>query len=166
MELSGVIAHMDCHSILGAGMLLNVLSLAIYTMNESVMTDWVADDALPKHKNVNKTYVLNQHTNVMQYVWNYISIPIIVHVLWTHWFEGIWISILSSSALANLWYGGIWKISDDEFGFSIERIFVDCSCSETRLCGVFYKLMRLKSKSHNLFPLLVQKIASFVQNRL
>jgi hypothetical protein len=51
---------------------------------------------------------------------------------------------LSSSALANLWYGGIWKIFDDEFGFSIERIFVDCSCSETRLCGVFYKLMRLK----------------------
>ncbi len=62
----------------------------------------------------------------------------------TNWFEGIWISILSSSALANLWYGGIWKIFDDEFGFSIERIFVDCSCSETRLCGVFYKLMRLK----------------------
>jgi hypothetical protein len=73
---------------------------------------------------------------------------------------------LSSSALANVWYGGIWKISDDEFGFSIERIFVDCSCSETRLCGVFYKLMRLKSESGNLFPLLVQKIASFVQNWL
>jgi hypothetical protein len=34
------------------------------------------------------------------------------------------------------------------------------------LCGVFYKLMRLKSKSGNLFPLLVQKIASFVQNWL
>jgi hypothetical protein len=38
MELSGVIAHSDCHSILGAGMFLNVLSLAIYTMNESAMT--------------------------------------------------------------------------------------------------------------------------------
>jgi hypothetical protein len=38
VELSEVIAHMDCHSILGAGMLLNVLSLAIYMMNESAMT--------------------------------------------------------------------------------------------------------------------------------
>jgi hypothetical protein len=38
MELSEVIAHMDCHSILGAGMLLNVLGLTIYTMNESAMT--------------------------------------------------------------------------------------------------------------------------------
>ncbi len=38
MELSEVIAHMDCHSILGAGMLLNVLGLAIYMMNESAMT--------------------------------------------------------------------------------------------------------------------------------
>jgi hypothetical protein len=37
MELSEVIAHMDCHSILGAGVLLNVLGLAIYTLNESAM---------------------------------------------------------------------------------------------------------------------------------
>jgi hypothetical protein len=37
MELSEVIAHMNCHSILGAGTLLNVLGLAIYMMNESAM---------------------------------------------------------------------------------------------------------------------------------